>query len=53
VLPIGGWLASVLGRKRFFMACLTIFTVSSLLCGLAPSIIPLVQSASQSTLSAL
>ncbi len=38
VLPISGWLANVLGRKRFFMTCLTIFTVSSLLCGLAPSL---------------
>jgi MFS transporter, DHA2 family, multidrug resistance protein len=38
VLPISGWLASVLGRKRFFMACLTIFTISSLLCGFAPSL---------------
>ena len=38
VLPISGWCASVLGRKRFFMTCLAIFTVSSLLCGLAPSL---------------
>src|SRR6516164_3583142 len=38
VLPIGGWFASVLGRKRFFMTCLVIFTVSSLLCGIAPSL---------------
>jgi DHA2 family multidrug resistance protein len=38
VLPISGWLANVLGRKRFFMTCLVIFTVSSLLCGLAPSL---------------
>ena len=38
VLPISGWFASVLGRKRFFMICLTIFTVSSLLCGIAPSL---------------
>ena len=38
VLPISGWLASVLGRKRFFMTCLAIFTVSSLLCGFAPSL---------------
>ena len=38
ILPISGWLAGALGRKRFFMACLTIFTVSSLLCGLAPSL---------------
>src|SRR5499427_7111362 len=38
VLPISGWFASVLGRKRFFMACLSIFTLSSLLCGIAPSL---------------
>jgi DHA2 family multidrug resistance protein len=38
VLPISGWLSRVLGRKRFFMACLTIFTISSLLCGIAPSL---------------
>jgi MFS transporter, DHA2 family, multidrug resistance protein len=38
ILPISGWLAGALGRKRFFMACLTVFTVSSLLCGFAPSL---------------
>lgn len=38
VLPISGWFAGVFGRKRFFMICLTIFTVSSLLCGIAPSL---------------
>jgi DHA2 family multidrug resistance protein len=38
ILPISGWLAGALGRKRFFMACLGIFTMSSLLCGLAPSL---------------
>jgi DHA2 family multidrug resistance protein len=38
VLPMGGWAASVLGRKRFFMSCITVFTISSFLCGLAPSL---------------
>ena len=38
ILPISGWIAGALGRKRFFMGCLAIFTVSSLLCGLAPSL---------------
>ena len=38
VLPISGWLASTFGRKRFFMACLAIFVLSSLLCGIAPSL---------------
>jgi MFS transporter, DHA2 family, multidrug resistance protein len=37
VLPISGWLAITFGRKRFFMACLAIFTLSSILCGLTPS----------------
>ncbi len=38
VLPISGWLAGAFGRKRFFMACLGVFTVSSLLCAMAPSL---------------
>jgi DHA2 family multidrug resistance protein len=38
VLPISGWLAVTFGRKRFFMVCLAIFTLSSLLCGIAPSL---------------
>jgi len=38
VLPISGWLASLLGRKVFFMLCLVLFTVSSMLCGAAPSL---------------
>ncbi len=38
VLPMGGWASSVLGRKRFFMSCIVIFTVSSFLCGIAPSL---------------
>jgi DHA2 family multidrug resistance protein len=38
VLPISGWLAELIGRKRYFMMSLAIFTVSSLLCGLAPNL---------------
>jgi MFS transporter, DHA2 family, multidrug resistance protein len=38
VLPISGWFAGLFGRKRFFMMCLAIFTISSLLCGIAPSL---------------
>jgi DHA2 family multidrug resistance protein len=38
VLPISGWLAVRFGRKRFFVGCLMIFTLSSLLCGVAPSL---------------
>ena len=38
ILPITGWLVSLFGRKRFFMTCMAIFTVSSLFCGIAPSL---------------
>jgi DHA2 family multidrug resistance protein len=38
VLPITGWFVSLLGRKRFFLICLTVFTLSSLLCGIAPNL---------------
>src|SRR5580658_2104732 len=36
ILPVSGWLASTFGRKRFYMACVLVFTCSSFLCGLAP-----------------
>lgn len=35
VLSISGWLSTVIGRKRFYMICVAIFTLSSLLCGFA------------------
>jgi DHA2 family multidrug resistance protein len=38
VLPISGWLSTLLGRKRFYMTCVVLFTASSILCGLAPSL---------------
>ena len=38
ILPMTGWLAGAFGRTRFFMSCLAVFTVSSLLCGFAPTL---------------
>src|SRR6202162_1955579 len=38
VLPLSAWLSRVFGRKRYYMLCVILFTVSSLLCGLAPSL---------------
>ncbi len=38
ILPLSGWLSSLIGRKRFYMSCVALFTVSSFLCGLAPSL---------------
>ena len=42
VLPLSGWLSEVVGRKRFFTSCIIGFTIASLLCGLAPSLMMLV-----------
>lgn len=38
VLPVSGWLSNVLGRRRFYMICVALFTVSSFLCGIAGSL---------------
>jgi MFS transporter, DHA2 family, multidrug resistance protein len=38
VLPASGWLGRFFGRKRFLIACIIIFTVSSFLCGAATSL---------------
>jgi DHA2 family multidrug resistance protein len=38
ILPMGAWFSTLFGRKRFYMTCVGIFTVSSCLCGLAPSL---------------
>ena len=38
VLPISGWISNRIGRKRFYMSCVALFTVSSFLCGLATSL---------------
>jgi DHA2 family multidrug resistance protein len=38
ILPLSGWLTEVFGRKQFYMGCVVIFTGSSLLCGIAPSL---------------
>jgi MFS transporter, DHA2 family, multidrug resistance protein len=38
VLPMSGWVSSLIGRKRFYMSCVALFTLSSILCGLAPSL---------------
>ncbi len=38
ILPLSGWLSSLFGRKRFYMVCVALFTISSALSGLAPSL---------------
>ncbi len=38
VLPISAWLGVIIGRKRFYMTCVVLFTLSSFLCGFAQSL---------------
>ncbi|MBV8202683.1 MAG: DHA2 family efflux MFS transporter permease subunit [Acidobacteria bacterium] len=38
VLPLSGWFSNMFGRKRFYMTCVVMFTISSFLCGLAPTL---------------
>ena len=38
VLTISGWLGDMLGRKRYFMICIGMFTVCSFLCGISTSL---------------
>ena len=42
IIPISGWLADVIGRKRFYMICVAIFTIASFFCGLAPNLATLI-----------
>jgi MFS transporter, DHA2 family, multidrug resistance protein len=38
VLPLGGWASNLMGRRNFFVFCITVFTIASFLCGMAPSL---------------
>jgi DHA2 family multidrug resistance protein len=38
IVPISGWLSDVIGRKRFYMISVLVFSIASLMCGLAPSL---------------
>jgi DHA2 family multidrug resistance protein len=42
VIPISGWLSDAIGRKRYFMISIALFTISSFLCGIAPNLTTLV-----------
>jgi len=38
VLPLSGWMSNLIGRKRYYMLCVLLFTISSALCGFATSL---------------
>jgi len=38
ILPISGWISSVIGRKNFYLISVVLFTVFSACCGIAPTL---------------
>lgn len=38
ILPISGWISSVIGRKNFYLISVVMFTVFSAACGIAPTL---------------
>ncbi len=38
ILPMSAWLSRVFGRKNYYMACVALFTLTSLFCGIAPTL---------------
>jgi DHA2 family multidrug resistance protein len=38
ILPLSGWFSLLIGRKHFYMVCVVVFTLSSFLCGIAPTL---------------
>ena len=42
IIPMSGWLSDAIGRKRYFLLSIALFTLASLLCGIAPNLTTLV-----------
>ena len=38
ILPMSAWLSRVFGRKTYYLGCVALFSLTSLFCGLAPSL---------------
>src|SRR6202453_2677762 len=38
ILPAGAYMTTFIGRKKFYMICVTLFGISSALCGVAPTL---------------
>jgi DHA2 family multidrug resistance protein len=38
VLPMSAWLSRVFGRKNYYIGCVALFTLTSVFCGLAPTL---------------
>ena len=38
VIPLSSWLSETIGRKRYYMSSVALFSLASLMCGLAPNL---------------
>src|SRR6516225_629934 len=38
ILPMSAWLGRVFGRKTYYLGCVALFTLTSLFCGIAPTL---------------
>ena len=38
ILPLSAWLGDRFGRRRYYLGCIAIFTITSVACGLAPNL---------------
>ena len=38
IIPISGWLSDAIGRKRYFLISIALFTLASLMCGISPNL---------------
>lgn len=38
ILPLSAWLSERLGRRKYYLGCIILFTVTSVACGLAPNL---------------
>lgn len=38
VLPLSAWLGEKIGRRKYYLGCITLFTITSVACGLAPNL---------------
>lgn len=41
VLPVSAWLSEKIGRRKYYLGCIVLFTVTSIACGLAPNLMTL------------
>ncbi len=42
ILPVSAWLSEQFGRRKYYLGCIILFTITSVLCGFAPNLTSLI-----------